>query len=160
MALVTRGPASGYYLDVTLIDTQGDASSKRYALDSADAATAATDTTTILTALGNVTDSVIQSYRLSLVYEEDAFAFPVGADNGSRARLTYQLADKSAKATEDIPAPKEAIFSAPSGPNNNVVDTLDPEVIAYVQLFQSGGPCYISDGDKTDFLLRGKRTTR
>lgn len=160
MALVPRGNASGFFLDVTLVDTQGDKSSKTYELTSGNQADALLDAGVILSALDGVSGSVVSSYRVALVFDEDAFAFPTGADNGVRARLTYQLANRSEKATEDIPAPLEGIFSAPSGPNNNVVDTLDPAVVAYVQLYQSGNEALISDGENTDFLLRGKRTTR
>lgn len=160
MALVARGNGSGFFLDVTLSDTQGDLSSKRYELTAVDFATAQADALTIRGALEGMTDSVIQSYRISQVFDEDAFAFPTGADNGVRARLTYQLADSVDKATEDIPAPAQAIFVSPAGPNNNVIDTLATEVVTYVQIYQAGGQAFISDGERTDFLLRGKRTTR
>lgn len=160
MAFIARGNGAGFFMDVTLIDTQGDSSSKRYELTSIDYATALTDSAAIRTALAGVSGSTISTYRIAQVWDEDAFAFPTGADNGVRARMTYQLANSVEKATEDIPAPLEGIFTAPSGPNANVVDTIDAGVVSYVQIYQAGGQAFISDGENTDFLLRGKRTTR
>lgn len=160
MALIPRGAGAGFFLNVSLADTQGDVSIKRYALTSIDFTTALADVPVVLAAIGGVSGSVIQSYSISLVYDEDAFAFPTGADNGVKAVMTYQLANKAQKATEDIPAPLEGVFVAPVGPNNNIVDTTDAGVVAYVQLYQAGGKCFISDGDNTDYLLKGRRTTR
>lgn len=160
MPLVVRGNGAGFFLSISLTDTQGDVSTLRYELQSADYATALTDTTAIVNALMAVTGSAVSSTALSFVRDEDTFAFPVGADNGVRARLTFQLANSIEKATLDIPAPQNVIFVSPFGPNNNIVDIADLAVIAYAQLFQTGGKAFISDGELSDFILRGKRTTR
>lgn len=160
MAFVTRGSGSGFFLTVTLIDTQGDTSTKRYALSSADMTLALADTAIVLAALNGVTDSAVQSYSISLVYDDDAFALPSGADNSLKAVMTYQLANKAQKAVEAIPAPKNSLFVDEFGEGNNVIDKSDPAVIAYVQMYQSGNQCFLSDGDLSDFLVRGKRSTR
>ena len=160
MALAPRGNGSGFFLSVSLTDTQGDVSTLCYELRGADFATAQANASAIVTALAGVTGSTVSSTSLSFVQDEDTFAFPAGADNGVRARLTFQLANSVEKATLDIPAPQNTIFASTLGPNNNIVDILDAGVIAYAQLFQSGGQCFISDGEDSDFILRGKRTTR
>lgn len=160
MALVARGAGAGYFLSVTLIDTQGDSSTKRFAMTSADNLTAVADAATILSALNGVTDSVVQSYSLQQIFDEDAFAYPTGADNSVKAVITYQLANKAQKGTEAIPAPSNDIFEQPSGVGNNIVDLVDPAVVAYVSMYQSGGECFLSDGDLSDFAIRGKRSTR
>lgn len=160
MAFAPRGSGAGFFLHVTLIDTQGDSSLKKYALTSADMATATTDAGAVLAALDGVSDSVVQSYSILQVQDEQAFALPTGADNSVKAVMTYQLANKAQKATEAIPAPSEDIFKGAFGEDNNQVDKLDPLVVAYVSLYQSGGKCFISDGDLTDFMIKGRRSTR
>ena len=160
MALSPRGNGSGWFLSVSLTDNQDDVSVLRFSLTSADYASAVTDSAAVIAALDGVTRSTISSTSLSFVQDEDAFAYGAGSDNGVRARLTFQLAGSVEKATLDIPAPEEGIFQAPSGPGNGIVDTLDPAVVAYAQIYQAGNECFISDGELSDFLLRGKRTTR
>ena len=160
MALIIRGNGSGFFLSVSLTDTQGDVSTLRYELQSADYATAVTDTTAIVSALSAVTGSVVSSTSMSFVRDEDTFAFPTGADNGVRARLTFQLVNSIEKASLDIPAPQNGIFVSALGPNNNIVDIADTALVTDVQLFQAGGKSFISDGELSDFVLRGKRTTR
>lgn len=160
MALAPRGKGSGWFLTCRIIDTQGDSSTLKYALQSADYATAVTDSTAVISALDSMTAAVIGSTSLSFVQDEDTFAFPNGADCGVRARLTFQIANSVKKATLDIPAPENDIFVGGQGPTNNVVDSTDPAVGAYAQLFQAGGNAFISDGELSDFFLSGKRTTR
>lgn len=160
MALVPRGNGSGYFLSLSLTDTQGDVSTLRFELRGADFATASTNATAVIAGITGVTQSIVSSVAISFVRDEDTFVFPTGADNGVRARMTFQLANSVEKATLDIPAPENNIFTAPFGPNNNVVDLTNAEVIAYAQLFQVGGASYISDGEDSDFVLRGKRTTK
>lgn len=160
MALVARGNGSGFFLAVSLTDTQGDVSTLRFELRSADYATALTDTTAIVSAIEGVSGSKVSSTSLSFVRDEDTFTFPTGADNGVRARVTFQLSDSVEKATLDIPAPLNAIFVDPAGPGNNILDLSDTEVLAYLALFKASGNAFISDGEDADFLLRGKRTTR
>jgi len=160
MAFVARGNGSGYFASVSLTDTQGDVSTLKFELTSADFTAAQADTATIVAAVNGVTAATISSISISYVRDEDAFAFPVGADNGVRARMTFQLAGSIEKATLDIPSPDEGIWVAASGPNNNIVDTVDAAVVAYVSLFQAGEQAFLSDGEVSDFLLRGKRTTR
>jgi len=160
MALVARGNGAGFYLTVSLTDTQGDVSTLRFELRSADYAEAVTATAAIVAAIAGVSQSLITSTAISFVSDEDTFVYPTGADNGVRARMTFQLADSVEKATLDIPAPKIGIFVDPTGPGNNVVDTSDTEVLAYLAVFKVSGNAFISDGEDADLLLRGKRTTR
>lgn len=160
MALAARGNGSGFFLTLTMIDTQGDTSTKRFELRGADFAAAQVNATAIIAAIQGVSASVVGSSSLSFVQDEDTFAYPAGADNSVRARITFQLADSVEKATRDIPAPVDAIFVGLSGPTMNVVNIGDPLMATYAQLFQAGGHAFISDGEDSDFTLRGKRTTK
>lgn len=160
MALVPRGPGSGFYATLSMTDTQGQSSTLRYAMNAIDFATAQADLPFIIAGVTGVSQSVCTMAQISYVEEEDNFVHPVNADNSQRARITFQLAGKSQKATLDIPAPENGIFQTPSGEGNLSVDILDPEVVAFGALFQSGGKCFISDGDLSQFIIRGKRTVR
>jgi hypothetical protein len=160
MALVTQGNGSGFYLTVTLIDSQNDKSTLEYEMTSADYATAVTDSATILAALAGVTDASVSTVSISFRREEAAFAYPATlCNNSEKARIVVQLAGSTKKAVVDIPAPKNAIFVAPVGDNNNIVDLGDDEVIAYVQLFQADGESFISDGEVSAFGVRGEKVT-
>lgn len=160
MALSPSGPGAGYFVSFTLVDTGGDTSIKRYRLTSADFAGATADAAAILIALQGMTKCTVQAYTLGVNYEEDALSLPVDADTGVRARITYQLAGKATKATEDIPAPVDAIWQTPAGPGFNQLNLLNPLVVDYVDTYQSGGQAFISDGDNTLNALKGVRTVR
>jgi len=160
MALAPRGNGSGWFLTVSLTDTQGDVSTLRFELTSATEVAALVDVAAIVAAVEGVTRSVVTSTAMSFIQDEGAFAYPAGADNSVRARMTFQLAGSIEKATLDVPAPDEGIFVSASGPNNNIVDLADAAVIAYAGIFEAASEAYISDGEISDFLLRGKKTTR
>jgi len=159
MAFAPRGNGNGFWLTLNMVDTQGDASTMTFELTSADFLTAVTDKDTIIAAVGNVSEAIVASYHLALIEDENAFAFPPGCDNSAKARLSFQIIDSVKKARRDIPSPQEDIFVAPSGPNNNVVDTTDAAIIAFAQLFQTGGEAFLSDGEISEFLLSGQRVT-
>ena len=160
MALAPRGNGSGFFLSVSLTDSQDDVSTLRYELRGTDFTEALANKTAILTALAGVSGSVISSTSLSFVEDEASFSYPVNMDNGVRARNTFQLAGSTEKATLDIPAPLVTIFQNTVGSGANQVDITDAGVVAYAQLFQSGGAAFISDGEDSAFILRGRRTTK
>lgn len=160
MAWVTRGAGSGYWATVTLVDTQGDPTTLEFELQSADFATAQTDLATIITALAATSGSVPLSRSISFRQDEDAFAYPSGADNSVKARCVYQIANSSKKAYRDIPAPLDAIMVATTGPNNNVVNTVSAGYLLWEGLFLAGAQAYLSDGENVDTTLKGRRVTR
>jgi len=160
MALVPVGNGAGFWCTVTLIDTQNDKSTLEFEMQSADYATALTDVDGILTALAGVTDASIGTVHLSYRRERDDFAYPVvTCNNSEKARIIVQLVGSTKKATIDIPAPKNAIFVSPVGAQNQIVNLVDASVINYINNFQTGGQAYISDGEVSDFGIRGERVT-
>lgn len=159
MAFAPRGNGNGFWLTLILSDTQGDTATMLFELQSADFATAVTDKDAILAAISGVSQAIVSSYHLAIVEDEDAFVFPAGADNSIKARVQFQIVDSVKKARRDIPSPQNAIFVAPSGPNNNVVDTTNAQVIAFAQLFQTGNQAFISDGEISEFILGGQRVS-
>lgn len=161
MAYVPAGAGSGFWLSVTLVDNQGDSSTLEYELRSADYATATTDTATILAALNGVTNSNVSGYILSYRAVDDAFVIPVGsADNSIRARVVSKLTAGNKKATFEIPAPVDEIFTASSGDAANEVNITDILITPYANLFKTTGVAFISDGESLDQMLVGRRVAR
>jgi hypothetical protein len=158
MALVSNG----FWLVVTLRDNGGNETTKTYQMVAADADTAATDAATVITALNAVTDAVIVSYFTYERFIEDAFAYPGdGVQVENLALLDFDLVDHPEKtATVTIPAPNIGIFVASSGSGANVVDTSDAALIAFRDLFRTGGQLLISDGEVAESLVRGRRIHR
>lgn len=159
MALVARG-ATGWFITIILTDTQFDDAPLRFEMTAADYTEAQTERATIIAAVEGMTGATVTAVHMSEVLEENAFVAPVGADNSIKARLVYQLSNRTETARRDIPAPLEAIFVAPSGPNNNIVDVTNPAVVAFAQLSQVNGQVLISDGETTDNLLKGQRVSK
>lgn len=151
--------STGWRGEFSLMDNGGNVTKKTYELTAADAAAAATDMATILAALTNVTDCEIVGYHAYEQFEEDTVAFPAaGVQKEDQALLTFDIVDNPLKkATHSIPGPKPGIFISTSGPNANILDLSDAAVVAYRQMFQTGGQCYISDGEVAFTLLKGKR---
>lgn len=151
--------STGWRAEFSLMDNGGNITKKTYELTAADAATAETDVATILARLTAVTDCEVVAYHAYEQFEEDNVAYPAaGVQKENQALLTFDIVDNPLKkATHSIPAPKQAIFVGTTGPNANIVDTADADVIAYRQMFQAAGQCFISDGEVAFTLISGKR---
>jgi len=151
--------SDGWKIVISLVDNGGDKTTKTYQTDAADAAEAATALTAVLAALGGVTDATVVSYYTAEVLANDSLVYPVsGVENQNQALLTFSIDGNPLKsATDAIPAAKPGIFQSVIGPQAKIVDVGDAAVIAYRSLFQAAGPLYISDGEKVDSLLYGKR---
>lgn len=160
MALVS----AGWDLAVTLVDRGLNQVTKTYELNPAtvtDDTEAAAAVAAILSALGGVTEATIKGYRISQAFYEDAFSTPVVGEVENLAVLTMRIAgDPFKKVTHTIPAPEPAIFQAASGVGWNEVDTADPLVTAYRDLFTAGGEVVISDGENISAIESGRRAHR
>lgn len=159
MALV----ASGYELNVVLIDNGANTVTKSYALTATDAAEAASQTATILAVLNNVTDAVVKGYSINHKYVEDNLILPAaGVQNENIALIVAQISGNASKfATLQIPAAKPELFVSLSGKSANIVDITDPAVVAYAAIYVNGsGICEISDGETISVLVSGKRIHR
>lgn len=159
MALVAR--THPFELVVQIADNSGKTTKKTFEMQSADAATAATDAAAILAALNGVTAGVVKSYSINQVFIENALVLPAsGVENENQALLSIRLASDPTKyATFAIPAADPAIFVAASGAGANVVDTGNAQVNALVGLFTATNEAYLSDGELADSSLdfSGKR---
>jgi len=155
MALVSMG----WFLSATLVDNGANVTTLQFALRSADATEAATDSAAVIAALDAVTDSVISDYYIKNRYSENALAYPAaGIENENKASITALLAGAgNKKANIKIPAPVIGLFTAASGGGANVVDLSDADLVTYTDLFRSGNECYISDGEDLSALVSGKR---
>ena len=117
---------------------------------------------TLRSALQNMTDGPIASYRLSALFINDALTLPAsGVENENQAFFSGKIAgDPTDSATQSIPAAKPGIFVATSGPGANVVDMGDAAVATWVALFDETGPgpWLLSDGEHwANATVKGKR---
>ncbi len=119
----------------------------------------------LVTAIDNVTDALVTDTFI-VITEKESLSLPaVDCLITDIASLVVNLAGgEGKKGILKIPCPQEIIFVDTSGPNRNVLDTLDAAVIAYVDEFQTtGGSFTISDGefvDDTTPMVAGKRISR
>lgn len=159
MALVAK--PHPWSLSVEIVDNSGKPTTKRYELQSTDAATAATDSAAIMAALNAVSQGVIKSYTIGQSFVENALVLPAsGVENENQALLSIRLASDPTKyARHAIPAADPAIFVATSGSGANQVDPGNAALNAYVELFTTTNEAYISDGELADVSLdfSGKR---
>lgn len=155
-----NGSGNGYWLTVTLRDGQNDVSVLEYELTASTMVDATTSANTIITALLGVSLSDVVKYSISYRLMNDAPAFDALADNSVRARVVGQILGQADKCTFEIPAPKPAVFVGTVGDNANIVNLTGTEVVAYANIWDTGGQALISDGEQMDYMLKGRRVTR
>ncbi|HSS98841.1 MAG TPA: hypothetical protein VLK33_17520 [Terriglobales bacterium] len=153
-----------WVLEVGLADNSGDIAPRFYEAPYdafADFDTFILAKNALLTALGNMTDAVVASHRMSLVTINDALALPAsGVENENQAFLSGKIdGDPTQSATQSIPAAKPGIFVSTVGPGANVVDMNDGAVTTWVGFFdQTSTTWTISDGQAwTGATVKGKR---
>jgi hypothetical protein len=140
----------GWFLHVTLSDTGGNHSVLRYDLTATDATTAATDAATILAALGDITDAAVIGYALGEKFEDDAVEYGLGeVENIALISARIDSAEQK-HAIIRVPAPVVGIFKAATGPDYNVVDAADTDLITYLNVFATGNEALLSDGEALD----------
>lgn len=163
MALV----AAGFDLNVTLIDNGENTATLTYHLVAADAAAAATAADTILDLITPVTQAVVKTYSISQRFIEDDLALPVsGVQVENRASIVTRL-DGSAvdKHTVVIPAAAPGLFTSLSGEGANIIDVLDTDLVAYIDIWRvTGALASLSDGeflqDGLNAIVKGTRKHR
>lgn len=152
-------------MTISFIDNGGNQVTREYMMSTSvatyvDAAAAAAAMVPLVNAL---TGATISQYRVFQVFEESAFVLPgdAGVQNENQASLTFMLAGAgSKKANLNIPAPIIGIFSASSGPNANIVDINDTDVVAFADQFLGANDFRLSDGEASSRLLTGHRVHR
>lgn len=156
----------GWEVTINLLDRGSNATSRVYNLDpdvnTYTEAIAAKDQ--ILAALLDVTDLGVTGILVREKFEENAFSVPTAAtaEVSAHAEISGVLNGFTTKrGTIDIPGPKDTLWVASTGPNYNVIDTGNAEVLAYAGLFGvAANIVTISDGEQFAAApaLVGKRT--
>lgn len=114
--------------------------------------------TALIAELLDVTDCVIQRVSINEVWANDAFAYPSGVETANKLSMTVELdTGLGKKANMKIPGPQDSLFGASGTAGFNVLDTSNADIIAYTDLFKSGGEFYVSDGEDLSVLISGKR---
>lgn len=144
---------------VTLEDGTQDTSTLQFELRAISYATAVADMVTITAALQAATGAVIRRYTVIEQYVENAFVAPaVTVHVEDKASITVEVDDLTGKKGNlKVPAPLIGVFTTPTGAGANIVDTAAGIVVAYTNLFKSGGQAFISDGEDLSAVVSGKR---
>lgn len=150
-----------YKVTVTLVDSGGNETRRRFEVDGADEAEALTNGGAIVTRLAAISDATVRDYTVGIVYVEDAFALPSGSVNVEEAaEVMGTITDKPQKhAVVSVPAPKIGVFVGTGGPNRNIVDIADTDLNTFMNSFAPGAAGFLSDGETIDAsaLVKGKR---
>lgn len=157
-----------WFLEVALVDRGDKVTTRRYQLvatDTAwDASAVNTAVTTIIGYLNAVTELVVKSYRMGVLFLETALTLPTSGDAEAEqhALVTAQILGVPNKsAVIDIPGPVIGVFMGSSGEAADIVDVTDTDLTNYVKMFDSGegNLSKISDGEFIDAaIIRGRRT--
>ena len=158
----------GYEITVTLRDS----SNRRFTKVLKPDAAVVTSFALAVTAAGGhagtlsaISKCVVESYRVTEVYEETAFALPGGGVNGfEQASIVANIEGELKTVTLYVPAPEDTLFLASTGPNRDILDISDAALLSYLSEFQTtGGEFTISDGehlDDTTPVRQGQRINR
>lgn len=152
---------AGFELSISVADNGANVSTLSWQANTAvviDFDTAQAQRDLLVADLIAITDSVFVGSRLTEVQYEDTIVYPAdGVENENKASITYLIDGTNKKGNIKIPAPKIAIFTAPTGPSANIVDILDGLVVGYMANFESTGGWFVSDGESVGTTLKGKR---
>lgn len=141
------------------MDNGGQQSVMQFDMVSATYGTAQASMALIVTALKALTNSKVPGYTVHAKFAEDNFILPGEvAQNENKASLTVSLAGGNKKANIKIPAPVIGMFAGTEGGAANRVNTLYAPLLTYINYFTlAGNKAYVSDGERVDILLSGKR---
>lgn len=159
--------ALGFWLDVTIADNSGATTTQRWEMQSIDYAAALVDAGQVIPRIAAVINGVIVSYGISSKWAEDSLTLP-GEESQKEAKMLLSGRDETnplKKHTITIASPDAAVFQETSGPQANIVDLSNADVIAWYGSFTTGGELFISDGEicldeGSGGLLDGHRATR
>ena len=151
--------AGRWYTRFELVDTGGKRTSRTYEQSApADDAAARAAALALATDLAAVTDCVISKYYSFQVFEETSFSLPSGAELEMQAVVSMTIDSEPFKSGMlTIPAPVDGIFVDSTGPNYDVVDTTDADLVAFMANWVTEDLYYISDGEQADSVLGGHR---
>ncbi len=151
--------AGRWYTFFELVDTGGKKTTRRFEQSApADDTAARAAALALATDLAAVTDCTISKYFSYQVFEETSFALPSGAELEMQAVVSMTIDSEPFKSgMVTIPAPKASIFVDTSGPNYDVVDTTDADLVAFMANWVTEDLYYVSDGEQADAVLGGFR---
>lgn len=151
--------AGRWFTVYVLAETSGKTTNLRYEQSApADDAAARAAAVAMATDLAAVTNCVIKSYFTYQEFLEDDFDFPASAELENEALVQLTIEDKPTKsATVRIPSPVDGIFTSSTGPNFDVIDITDADLVAFIANFITEDLFYVSDGEQAETLVGGHR---
>jgi len=146
-----------FRITLTFEDANNGTTTRTYSGDFADYAAADTARTAMIDAANALTDAALTKVELT---EVDILANVADANSNvfEGAQYTTSLDGKTTLYTSTFPSPIPGVFAG----NALVFDSTPAnEVDDWINLFEAGGAGWdVSDGDKVDEVLRGKRVFR
>lgn len=148
-----------FQLTIWFADTQDDQVTRTWEMQATDYATALTDAATVISRVEAVSDAEIAGFNVSGKYYEDDYTNPGnGVQNENQAVLLLLPTNESNPyPTVSIPAINDSVMKGASGPDNNIVDITNTDVLAFVGLFITDAELYLSDGETVQGLVSGER---
>lgn len=160
MALVS----DNWYVSVTLADNGNNRGSLEFQCDPAvvtDSITANAQALLLVSALSDITNGVITAYSVREGFVENALVLPPsGVELNTKASISFTKAGDGKLANLKFPTPTNVagvVFVSDSGGGANVVQTNSAFLATYFDLFRAGGGFMISDGEKANLIIKGKR---
>lgn len=151
----------GYFVWFEFIDSGYDTFSQTYPLTATTDADAETEALTVVTDWLAMSDAQLLRYHWYQDIVEQTVAPTAGSQVENQALLSYAVVGEPLRrATVSIPAPKITLFSAPTGPGSNIIDTGDSLITTFNGLFLAGGELTFKDGNIAESLIEGKRIHR
>lgn len=113
------------------------------------------------TAINELTDANIGDYGMQVQGDQAVGTLPADANVKEIVSLTLDITEPNEPqkyATVSLPAPSDDIFAGATGPNLNIVDISNADVLAFVQELIDN--CLVSDGEEVVALVSGVRGGR
>jgi hypothetical protein len=129
--------------------------------DAADYAEAAVRLEALRTAINVVTDANVQNYGMFIQGSQALGGIPADADVHEEMALSMDITpagEPTKFATISLPAPSDSVFLASTGPNRDVVDIANLNMVALANALAAN--VLISDGEAINSLSSGYRRAR
>jgi len=152
-------------LRVDFVDQGRNTTSRTYGLDFGDAdlvADVEAAASNVVAALGNISNCFVTGFSIRKVYADDNVIVPTNAQVENTGVVSVDIdGNPLKKATLSIPGVSPSVFvDTVSGPNNNIMNLVNADLVTFVDLFKTTGVATLSDGEYANAIVDGVRVHR
>lgn len=150
-----------FFMSCSFIDAGNNTTRTRLQLDVATMADALTAAAAVAPDLAACSKAYMVGYTVEREFLNGDVRTPAG-EVEEKALITLALSGVgSRKAAYTIPAPVDTLFAGAAGTDAyNVIDPGDATLTAFTDHFNTGNELFISDGEHTTEVIKGKRIHR